>query len=223
MGCNLHCSRSGFPFSSGFPWLISLRCLDVRVRRCLDVRVGRCLEARVRRCLDVRVRRCLEARVRRCLDVRVRRCLDVRVRRCLDVRVRRCLEARARRCLDVRVRRCLNVCAWRYDESQAQPTRSHGSPENQKHHPVCAGTSSPGWPLENGHIFHEVMHIYLYVLTKVSFWKLRLTKGFSSDEVWHWCTRTSGLGSGFSRDFVKGFLDRFFYFSKGPPPQKHIL
>ena len=30
-----------------------------------------------------------------------------------------------------------------------------------KIHPVCAGTSSPGWPLENGNIFHEFMHIYI--------------------------------------------------------------
>ena len=97
--------------------------------------------------------RCTRAALPRCTRAALR-CLDVRVRRCLDVRVRRCLDVRVRRCLDVRV--------WRYDESQAQPTRSHGSPENQKHHPVCAGTSSPGWPLENGNIFHEVMHIYLY-------------------------------------------------------------
>ena len=64
---------------------------------------------------------------------------------------------------------------------------------------------------------YEFMHIYIYthllfVFTKVSFWQLRLTKGFSSDEVWHWCTRTSGLGSGFSRDFVKFFLGSFLLF-----------
>ena len=33
-----------------------------------------------------------------------------------------------------------------------------------KIHPVCAGTSSPGWPLENGNIFHEFMHIYIYLI-----------------------------------------------------------
>ena len=52
----------------------------------------------------------------------------------------------------------------------------------------------------------------LYVFTKVSFWKQRLTKWFSSDEVWHWCIRTSGLDRGFSRDGVKGFLGRFLLF-----------
>ena len=53
-------------------------------------------------------------------------------------------------------------------------------------------------------IFLGFMHIYsLYVFTNVSLWQLRLTNGFSSDEVWDWCTRTSGLGSGFSGDFVK--------------------
>ena len=59
-------------------------------------------------------------------------------------------------------------------ESKDQPTRSHGSVEKSKTHPVFAGTSSPGWPLENVNIFHEFMHIYiciLYVFTKVSFWK----------------------------------------------------
>ena len=33
-------------------------------------------------------------------------------------------------------------------------------------------------------------------------------------------TRTSGLGGGFSRDFVKGFLGRFLLFLEARPPKK---
>ena len=62
------------------------------------------------------------------------------------------------------------------------------------------------WPRrETPRLATRKLRVYKGIL-----WQLRLAKGLSSNEVWHWCTRTSGLGGGFSRDFV--FWVGFYFF-----------
>ena len=48
--------------------------------------------------------------------------------------------------------------------------------------PIVAGTSLPGWPLENGALFLAFMHKKFIGFVNVPFWQLRLRCGFSKNE-----------------------------------------
>ena len=60
-----------------------------------------------------------------------------------------------------------------FRESQtAQPVLTGHQKSNAQ--PVFAGTSSPGWPLENGVFFSIHAYVKLIGFTSLPFWQLRL-------------------------------------------------